>query len=107
MKQKLRSTSMLLMVILLIRAIFQFITLFRLKAIGLGFILVLIFAILYSVSLVGIYKKQKWAIFLAIFIGIVDLIIALINGGAASVGAGVIDVSILFLAYKEYQNYES
>lgn len=107
MKQKLTLTVIFLIILLLIRALFQFLTLFQLKEIGLVFLVVSLFAILYVISVVGIYYKQKWAAILVIIIAIVDLMVALTMGGASSVGAGLVDLAILFLAYKEYQLIKS
>jgi hypothetical protein len=65
---------------------------------------VAVFAIAYLLALIGVILKQKWGSILAIIIAIIDLISAFtIIGESLVFWAAIMDVILLFLAYKEYK----
>ncbi|MEK6918868.1 MAG: hypothetical protein AABW73_02405 [Nanoarchaeota archaeon] len=95
-------STIILLVILSIRAIIQLfgaVTLYSPLFTPIFFLL----AALYIVAIIGIIKKHKWGLISSFIVAVIDVMIALSIGGAASLGAGIIDLTIIFLTYKEYK----
>lgn len=57
----------------------------------------------YLISLLGVSLKRKWGSISAMVIAGIDLIFALLVGGFSGLGAGVVDIVLIFLAYREYK----
>jgi hypothetical protein len=94
--KKIKITTTVLLLLLLIRLIFQadlspifFIT-----------------AGIYLLAIVGILKKQKWALAMVIIIAIIDMSkgIAMFPLDAFFFGAITGDILLLYLSYKEYKS---
>lgn len=64
----------------------------------------LLFSLLYIIGIVGVFTKRKVSIVVLMFLGLLDLISAFKIGGSNGFGAGVFDVILIYLAYKEYKN---
>lgn len=71
-----------------------------------GIVLALV-AVVYLVSLIGIFQKKTWAVVLLIVISAMDLIGALMLGGSKGLGAGVFDAIVGIMAYLLYQKFKS
>ncbi|RLI98687.1 MAG: hypothetical protein DRP08_07935 [Candidatus Aenigmatarchaeota archaeon] len=97
-----KATTTILVVLLIIRLFGQIFQMAALIGISFLFVIPLVFGILYGVALVGILKKQRWGLILVMLIAGIDLLVALIIGGASGIGAGVVDLLLLLLGYKEY-----
>lgn len=61
------------------------------------------FALLYLVSIIGIFLKKKWSIVLTISLAIIDALVAFYDGGSVGLGAGIFDLILLILAYDMYK----
>jgi len=59
------------------------------------------FSIAYIISLIGIVLNKKWGSIIIIVIAIVDLLASLLAGGYTALGAGIYDLILLFLAFRE------
>jgi hypothetical protein len=101
MKKRFNTITIILIVFLAIRAFMQIVLMFIQKDILLGVIFIF-FATLYLVALLGVSLKRKFGSILTIIIAIIDLLFALVTGGGFGLGAGVIDLILIFLGYKEY-----
>jgi len=97
-----RTTAAVLIGLLILRLFGQIFQIIALMSVSFLFIVPLIFAILYAAALIGIIKQQKWGSILVMVIAGIDLLFALFIGGASGIGAGVVDLILLFLGYKEY-----
>jgi len=97
-----RTTAAVLIGLLILRLFGQIFQIIALMSVSFLFIVPLIFAILYAAALLGIIKQQKWGSILVMVIAGIDLLFALFIGGASGIGAGVVDLILLFLGYKEY-----
>ena len=62
----------------------------------------LVFGLIYLISFIGILLHQKWAVTTIGVVAVLDLLFALGLGGAKGIGAGVVDLALLYLAVKEY-----
>jgi uncharacterized membrane protein YjdF len=60
-------------------------------------------AIVYIVSLLGVVLKKKWGSILIMIFAIIDVFFAFIVGGTFGLGAGVVDLILIFLGYSEYK----
>ena len=69
-----------------------------------SFVVFFIFIITYVLCLAGIVSKRKFGVILTSIAGIIDLIASLALGGATGVGAGIFDIILLILSYKEYKS---
>ena len=97
-----KNTIAILIVLLIIRLFGQIFQAIAFIGSSFLFIIPSLFAILYGAALVGILKKQKWSLILVMIIAGIDLLFALFIGGASGIGAGIVDLILLFLGYKEY-----
>ena len=97
-----RTTAAVLIGLLILRLFGQIFQIIALMSVSFLFIVPLIFAILYAAALLGIIKQQKWGSILVMVIAGIDLLFALFIGGASGIGAGVVDLILFFLGYKEY-----
>lgn len=61
----------------------------------------LIVAIVYLFSLIGVLMKRKWGLIATSIIAAIDVISAFYLGGSFGLVAGIIDLALLFLVYKE------
>ncbi len=99
-------TTAVLVGLLILRLFGQIFQIIDLISISFLFIVPLILAILYAAALVGILKQQRWGSILVMIIAGIDLLSALFIGGARGIGAGIVDLILLFLGYKEYSTFK-
>ena len=97
-----RTAAAVLIGLLILRLLGQIFQIIVLMSVSFLFIVPLLLAILYTAALVGIVKQQKWGSILVMVIAGIDLLFALFIGGASGIGAGVVDLILLFLGYREY-----
>src|SRR3989344_7467972 len=95
------AVGIILIILLLIRLLFQIISIFLTP----GAALILIFiSIIYLIAVIGIGTKKKWGSIMTGIIALIDILFAvLLVGGAIGFGAVVYDIAILVLAYLEYK----
>lgn len=104
MGKKFTIGTIFLLAILIIRMIVQLVALITQDSIeGLYVTVSLLFALFYLSASIGIVWKKRWGSVIAIAIGIIDLFFALALGGTSVIGAGAVDVLILFLAHRQYK----
>lgn len=65
-----------------------------------------IFAVIYLLALIGTIKRKKWGLILIFIAAGIDLISALFIGGFSGLGAGIVDVVLIVLAYLEYRKLQ-
>lgn len=106
MEKKFNTVTIILIIFLIIRLIGQFIGGF-LFADTISQVVFSIFGILYLVALTGVFMKQEWGSILVMIIAVFDILFAFITGGASGLGAGVVDLILIFLGYKEYKQISS
>lgn len=99
-EKKLGVMTNILIILLVIRLVFQYV-LFDITWIS-G-----ITGLLYLGALIGVFKKQKWGSSLVMIIAVIDILFAFAMSGAFSVGAGIGNFTLLFLGYKEYKKISS
>ncbi len=107
MEKKFGVITIILIILLIIRLIGQFASAFLLSA---DMVYLVIFSILgfaYLAALSGIFIKQKWGSILVMIVAVIDILFAFIMGGATGLGAGVVDLILIFLGYKEYKQLSS
>jgi len=64
----------------------------------------LIMFIAYLVALIGIFLRRKWGVIMCSILAILDIpIVLLIVGGSSRIGALVVDLIIIYLAYENYK----
>ena len=97
-----RTAAAVLIGLLILRLLGQIFQIIVLMSVSFLFIVPLLLAILYTAALVGILKQQRWGSILVMIIAGIDLLSALFIGGASGIGAGIVDLILLFLGYKEY-----
>lgn len=102
MKKKFNAITIILVIILLVRLIAQVVSAAASQT-GAFLVSFSVFAILYLIALSGVYIKQKWGSILVIALAVIDILFAFIESGAFGFGAGVVDLALLFLGYKEYE----
>ena len=61
------------------------------------------FGLIYLICLIGVIAKKKWGSVLTVVIAVVDILFSLTMGGAAALGAGIMDLLLMSLGYKEYK----
>jgi hypothetical protein len=61
------------------------------------------FIVIYSVAIVGTLLMKKWGSIAVIAIALVDLAFSLAIGGATGVGAGIVDMILLFLVFMAHK----
>ncbi|MBI2047337.1 hypothetical protein HYT26_04225 [Candidatus Pacearchaeota archaeon] len=101
-QEKFGAITIILIILLIIRVIFQFVKGF-LSADTISLAISSIFGIIYLVALVGVIIKQKWGSILVMVIAVIDSLAAFMTGGVEGLGAGVVDLILIFLGYKEYK----
>ncbi len=106
MKKKFKAITIILIILLVIRIFSQFFIGFSSANINYLIIYSIVGAI-YLIALIGIFMKQKWGAISIMVIAIIDILFVFITGGAAGLGAGVIDLILLFLGYKNYKEISS
>jgi hypothetical protein len=104
--KKFNAITIILIVLLSIRLLGQILSSIR-PLTTISLIISIAFFIFYLLALVGVILKQKWGSILALIVGIIDALAAFFMGGAMGVGAGVADLILIFLAYKEYKQISS
>ncbi|MEK6873511.1 MAG: hypothetical protein AABW91_01590 [Nanoarchaeota archaeon] len=60
------------------------------------------FIVIYSFAIAGIILSKKWGSISVIVVALVDLAFALGIGGAIGIGAGLVDIILLFLVFMTY-----
>jgi hypothetical protein len=94
-------SAIILMILLAIRAIGQSLNLLLQNqlAIGISLFIALIFGFLYTIAFVGIFKKTRWGLILVLFIGLIDLVSAIIyvnlNGRLSAI---IVDIVLIILS---------
>jgi hypothetical protein len=64
----------------------------------------LIMFIAYLVALIGILLRRKWGVITSGLLAIMDIpIVLFVVGGAGRIGAFVVDLIIIYLAYENYK----
>ncbi|MDP3026860.1 MAG: hypothetical protein Q8N63_04070 [Nanoarchaeota archaeon] len=101
-KNKFSAASIILIILIIIRIIAQAVGAIY-SSDNTSLISYLFFGILYAIALIGIYQKRKYGVIISIIVAAIDLLGALMVGGVAGVGAGIVDAIILFLSLKEYK----
>lgn len=106
MKNKFNAVTIILIILLAIRAIMQIVLMAMQK--DLTFIAVFIFfTIIYLAALIGVSLKHRFGSVITIIIAVVDLLFALASGGEFGLGAGVMDLALIYLGYKEYHQIKN
>jgi len=100
--KKFNAITIILIVLLSIRLLGQILN-FTGSLTTISLIINITFFIFYLLALIGVILKQRWGSILALIVGIIDALAAFFLGGARGVGAGVADLILIFLAYKEYK----
>ncbi|MBI4090451.1 MAG: hypothetical protein HY422_00330 [Candidatus Komeilibacteria bacterium] len=104
MNKKFTAGAIFLLAILIIRMLMQLLPLVAQDAItGAAVAVSLFFALVYLSASIGVARKQRWGSAVALIISFIDLFSALALGGASAIGAGAVDVLILFLAYRQFK----
>lgn len=104
MNKKFTIGTIILLAILIIRMFVQLLVLVMQNFTeGLSMTVSLLLALLYLISSIGIVRKKQWGAIIAMVIGVIDLLSALALGGQFAIGAGVVDVVILLLAYRQFK----
>lgn len=103
MNKKFTASAIFLLAILIIRMLMQIVVAMQGSIGGATEIAYLLFALLYLAAGIGIARKKRWGAVTAIIIGIIDLLSALALGGTSAIGAGAVDILILFLAYRQFK----
>jgi hypothetical protein len=102
MKKKFDAAAIVLIILVIIRALDQFVI--AATNIGTAYGYAYSFTgIIYIVSLVGLLMRKKWGAILILIFAIFDILAAVIFGGVAALGAAVVDLVIIWLAYKTYK----
>lgn len=107
MKKKFGAITIILIILLIIRLIVQVVGAIVTRANIVYLSLFSVIAVLYLLILVGVSMKQKWGSILVMIIAIIDILFALALGGATGLGAGVMDLILIVLGYKEYKRISS
>jgi ABC-type multidrug transport system permease subunit len=107
MEKKFGAATIILIILLIIRFIGQFANAFLLSADMVYLVISSILGVVYLAALIGVLIKQKWGSILVMIIAVIDILFALPIGGAKGFGAGVMDLILIFLGYKEYKQISS
>lgn len=103
MKKKFAVGAIILIVLLIFRAITQFIIVLSSGAGGYADLILIILGILYSIAVLGVLSKKKWGAILVIVIALIDIMFALLTySGSSSVGSTLFDLILLLLGSQEY-----
>lgn len=104
-KNKFGVAATILVILLVIRAAGQVFNAFSAPSDKILLGLSVVFAIVYGVSLLGLFKKAKWGAVLAMIMAVVDILSAATIGGANGFGAAVFDLPLLALGYFTYKRF--
>ena len=95
--------NIILLVLLVIRLATQIIFLVNSYGVSLWTnSIYIIFSIAYLFAIIGIVLTKKWGSILVILIALIDLAFALGVGGVIGIGAGIVDVALIFLVFMTY-----
>ena len=100
--KKFNAITIILIVLLSIRLLGQILNSTR-SLTTISLIINIAFFNFYLLALIGVILKQRWGSILALIVGVIDALAAFFMGGTVGVGAGVADLILIFLAYKEYK----
>jgi hypothetical protein len=101
MKNRFGAVTITLIVLLTIRAIIQIAMIFIEKEAISKFIFIIL-ALAYLIAILGVSLKRKFGAVMTMIIATFDLLSALLVGGTFGLGAGIMDLALVFLGYKEY-----
>jgi hypothetical protein len=107
-KKKLDIKSKILIVLLSIRAIGQILNAITLMTEPIFFSFYCIMAFVYLIALLGVLIKKIWGSILTMIIALLDLsLVTIFMTGPSAFGALIMDLTLLFLGYKENEKLRS